>query len=861
MRLPASESACGASGHGPLCGHVVQFYDREEFLYDVVADFLGDGLNAGEPEVVIATRPHREAFLERLEGKGFNGQVKEITFVDASETLSSFMIGNLPDEVLFRNKVGGLIARIVNGNGGRVRAYGEMVDVLWRQGNAEGAIRLEELWNDLAEVQSFSLLCAYAMGNFYKESHSQHFEDICLTHSHVIPAESLAKADIDETARWREITILQQRAGALQAEVRHRKELEHALRDALAARRKAEGELKDFIENAPIAMHWVGPDGTILWANRAEIDLLGYSPEEYIGHHIAEFYVHRDQIDDILQRLAAREEIRDCEIQLRAKDGSITHAAVSSNVLFENGNFVHTRCFTRNITDRKRLETERSFLLEATTALNRSLDYEARLNEVANLVVPRLAEWCAVDIAGEDGTSVRSATAGASGASVPPDTAIADVLRSGQAQVSSQWMIVPMTASDRVFGAIIFVSIRRGYSAAEVSLASEFARRAAIAVENARLFGLAQHANRAKDEFLATLSHELRTPLTAILGWARMMMLGNLDEETMGTAVETIERSARAQASLIDDLLDLSRVVTGKLTLESELVDLGTVVDSAVQTVQLAANAKGIHLDAEVGAERAIVTGDPTRLQQIAWNLLSNAIKFSPSGARVSIAVKREGENVRLIVRDDGRGISADLLPHVFEAFRQGDGANTRRYGGLGLGLAIVKYLAELHGGMVSASSAGEGRGATFTVTLPPALRRSAQVDVPARDEVVDLSGTSVLLVDDDADTRDLVTAMLRRCGANVVAAESVRHACDSLHGSLPHILVTDIAMPDQDGFALLRHMLTGNESMRRIPVVALTASGNPRAEEDLRTAGFHAYVKKPVDPVEFARVIAQLRL
>ncbi|HXN75563.1 MAG TPA: ATP-binding protein, partial [Gemmatimonadaceae bacterium] len=815
-------------------------------------------------------RPHREAFRGRLEAKGFDGQTKEVVFLDASEMLDSFMIGNLPDEVLFKNNVGGLIARTVNGSGGRVRAYGEMVDVLWREGNPQGAIRLEELWNDLADVQSFSLLCAYAMGNFYKESHSKHFEDICRTHSQVIPAESLATADLDEQTRWREITILQQRAGALQAEVRHRKELEHALREALAARRQAEEalrrserELKDFIENAPIGLHWVGPDGTVLWANRTELDLLGYAPHEYVGHHIGEFYVHREQIDDILRRLIAKEEIRDCEVQLRAKDGSITHAAVSSNVLFENGNFVHTRCFTRNISDRKRLETERSFLLEATTALNRSLDYDARLSEVANLVVPRMAEWCAVDIAGEEGGRVRSAVTGATGASIPPDTAVADVLRSGQAQVTSQWMIVPMTASDRVSGAIIFVSLRHGYSAADVPLASELARRAAIAVENARLYGLAQHANRAKDEFLATLSHELRTPLTAILGWARMLTLGSLDQETMRTAVETIERSARTQASLIDDLLDLSRVVTGKLTLESELVDLGSVVESAVQTVQLAADAKGIELDVEIGAERDIVTGDPTRLQQIAWNLLSNAIKFSPSGARVSIALKRNEASARIIVRDNGRGISPELLPHVFEAFRQGDGANTRRYGGLGLGLAIVKYLTELHGGSVSASSPGEGRGATFVATLPLALRRSTQAGASAQEEgVVDLSGTSVLLVDDDADTRELVTAMLRRCGANVVAAESVRNACESLNGSnLPHILVTDIAMPDQDGFALLRHMLSGNESMRRIPVVALTASGNPRVEQEVRDAGFQAYVKKPVDPVQFARVIAALRV
>src|SRR6185436_9766241 len=283
-----------------------------------------------------------------------------------------------------------------------------------------------------------------------------------------------------------------------------------------------------------------------------------------------------------------------------------------------------------------------------------------------------------------------------------------------------------------------------------------------------------------------------------------------------------IERSARTQATLIDDLLDLSRVVTGKLTLQTELVDLTSIIASAVATQRLAAEAKGIAVNVRTGDERAVVMGDPTRLQQIVWNLLSNAIKFSDTGAVVTIELERDVDRARILVRDDGRGISPEFLPHVFEPFRQADGASTRRHGGLGLGLAIVKYLTELHGGTVSASSRGDGRGATFMIALPLALRRSVEADAPVRDEIVDLRGTSVMLVDDDAPTRDLVVAMLRRCGADVCAADSVLAAREMLSVRTPHVIVTDIAMPGHDGFALLEHVRSRADA---IPVVALTAS------------------------------------
>ena len=464
--------------------HSVQFYEDDEYLCRLVATFIADGLRANEPAVVIATPAHREGMAAHLRAMGFDPETSAITMLDARETLNLFMVDAIPDEERFRTTVGGVLEQCCGGDARqRVRAYGEMVDLLWNDGSPEGAVRLEELWNGLAELYAFSLLCAYPIGNFYKESHGRMFEAVCRAHGRVMPTETFGA--IADDARAREIALLQQRAGALEAEIEHRKELERALRESLEAHR-------------------------------------------------------------------ANEE-----------------------------------------------------------------------------------------------------------------------------------------------------------------------RQAAIAAENARLYRLAANANRAKDEFLATLSHELRTPLTAILGWSRMLEMGGLDPDVMRTAVRTIDRSARSQAALIDDLLDVSRIVTGKLALRTDIVDLAEVVERAVETMQLAADARGITIDVRGAHGRAIVTGDANRLQQVAWNLLSNAVKFSETGSCISVAVERDEVYAYLTVHDDGRGIDADFIPHVFEPFRQADGTSPRVYGGLGLGLAIVKHVTELHGGTVTAASAGAGRGATFVVTLP----------------------------------------------------------------------------------------------------------------------------------------------
>lgn len=363
------------------------------------------------------------------------------------------------------------------------------------------------------------------------------------------------------------------------------------------------------------------------------------------------------------------------------------------------------------------LNDERAFLLEAAEVLHRSLDYETRLRELSNLIVPRFAERCEIDIVRGDGSCDRFAE-GQLVLHVSPGAELAEALRTGEVRVREKRVIVPMKISGRTLGAIVLTS-PAAPSDAGLALLNELARRSAVAIENSRLYRMAHEANRAKDAFLATLSHELRTPLTTILGWAHMLRLGPLSADVTAAALETIERSAKTQAALIDDIFDISKVVTGKVSLETAPVDLAGVVDGAIDTVRLAAAAKRVRLELARPEMPAIVTGDATRLQQIAWNLLSNAIKFSPPDSEVRVAVTRDGTNAKLTVRDHGAGIPRDFLPHVFEAFRQAEASSTRTFGGLGLGLAIVKSFTELHGGTVSAESSGEGAGATFTVALP----------------------------------------------------------------------------------------------------------------------------------------------
>ena len=369
----------------------------------------------------------------------------------------------------------------------------------------------------------------------------------------------------------------------------------------------------------------------------------------------------------------------------------------------------------------------------------------------------------------------------------------------------------------------------------------------------------AQAADRAKDEFLATLSHELRTPLNAMLGWINMLRAGKVREERRSGAMEVIERNARTQARLIEDLLDVSRIITGKVRLELHPLQVGPIAQAAVEALRPAAEAKGLQLHASVDPAIGPVLGDAARLQQILWNLLSNAIKFTPSGGHVYVDLKTVGNGLELSVRDTGVGIASDFLPHVFERFRQADSSTTRTHSGVGLGLAIVRHLVELHGGHISAESDGPEHGSLFVVRLPLAARSADTRSTFQRTDGVPLEGIRVLVVDDDVDTREMLAEALAASGAQVAAAGSAEEAMAVLNDGGADVLVSDIAMPDVDGYALIRRIRELPGKRGRIPAIALTAYARPEDREQAIDSGFQVHLPKPVEIDALQASLAEL--
>ncbi|MDQ3472476.1 MAG: ATP-binding protein [Acidobacteriota bacterium] len=608
--------------------HFVQFYEADGFLLNSLSGFISTALKANEGAIVIATKAHRDGLHELLGANGLDlatvSNSGHYVSLDAAETLEKFMVDGSPEPQRFTEVIGGLVGQMSNGRP-RIRTFGEMVALLWAEGNYTGAIRLEELWNNLQKEHCFSLFCAYPMSSFVGEKFGNPLGSVCTSHSRVIPAESYLEL-VDHDERLRAIIQLQQKARSLKSEI-----------------------------------------------------------------------VERERIEEELRASLSREQIARAE---------------------------------------------------------------------------------------------------------------------------------------------------------------------------------AETANRMKDEFLATVSHELRTPLNAIIGWSHMLRGGTLDEATSARAIETIDRNAKSQAQLVEDILDVSRVITGKLNLNMAPVDVASIINAAIDSVQLAADSKDIELEVTLDPTARHILGDASRLQQVVWNLLSNAIKFTQSGGRVAIRLKRSGREAQIQVIDSGVGIDADFLPHIFDRFRQADGTTTRRHGGLGLGLSIVRHLVELHGGTAHAFSAGETQGATFTISLPlppgaPRVRRrqsetdrvwTRTITKSPTQSLPSLTDVRVLLVDDDADTLHVLSVMLADSGAKIEMARSVTGALEVLQWHRPDVIVSDLAMPGEDGYSLIAKVRSlENEDEGHLPAVALTS--HVRIEDRARalSAGFNMFVPKPVEPAELINAIANL--
>jgi signal transduction histidine kinase/ActR/RegA family two-component response regulator len=584
--------------------HSVQFYEDEDFLHETVSRFLGVGLVADEPTVVIATEPHRRAFHAALAAKGFDvGRATasgRLTLLDARECLARFMVDGQPDEQRFKTSIGSAIDAATGGKAVRVRLFGEMVDLLWRDGNGRAAIRLEELWNDLGRERPFTLLCAYVMGSFSSESHGDGFRRVCDTHDHVVPAESYSESD-DRDTRLREISVLQQRARALETELKRRKELEEELRYARAQ---------------------------------------------------------------------------------------------------------------------------------------------------------------------------------------------------------------------------------------------------------------AEAASSAKDEFLAMLGHELRNPLSPILTALELMKLrgdGSLTREQ-----EVVDRQTRHLIRLVDDLLDVSRITRGKVELRKQTVEVRDVLAKATEIASPLLEQRRHHFEVHAPPRGLRLDADEVRLSQVVANLLTNAAKYTPPGGHILLSARREGADAVIEVRDDGIGISAALLPHVFGLFVQGRQSSDRAEGGLGLGLALVHNLVAMHGGTVEARSAGPGKGSTFTVRLRALDREGTASRDPATARLAShppATGRRVLIVDDNEDARMLLGDMLERAGHEVRAADSGPAALALVEEFVPDLAVLDVGLPAMDGYELgsrLRAVLGD----RAPALVALTGYGQEADRARSKRAGFVAHLVKPLEAGELIATI-----
>ena len=627
---------------------------------------------------------------------------------------------------------------------------------------------------------------------------------------------------------------------------------------------QARAYAESLIKNAPDPVFVSDLEGKIHQANDAVFSLLGFRPDELIEQSLSRIISPQERRDFMvaLREVVERGETRNARLHPRTASGEVIPTTLNASALRDaDGKVIGAIGILR---DMRELDKARAYaesliknapdpvfvsdlegkILQANDAVSELLGFRA--DEVVEQSVSRFLD---ADETREFVAALREVVAHGVSRNVPlhPGSASGEV-------ISTRLNASALRHADgNVIGAIGILRDMRAYE--QVLHDLEESRREL------------READQAKDRFLAVVSHELRTPLTAMLGWARLLTAGMLDEATSDRALQVIERNTKLLAQLIDDLLDVSRMVTGKLDLQTGPVDLVAVIESAIEAVQGMADLKGIGLKAVLDPSAGLVFGDPGRLQQVVWNLLANAIKFTPSRGRVEVRLERAGDHTRLTVRDTGQGISPELLPHIFDRFRQDERA--RRHGGLGLGLAIVRHIVELHAGTVRAASEGEGRGATFVVELPlpidavrpgsePASVYRRGEDGPSR--LVSLGGRRILVVDDEPDARELLATILGRAGADVTVVASADEAFEMLRRWRPDVLVSDIGMPGDDGYVLIRRVraLRSDEG-GQVRALALTAYARSDDRARALDAGFHAHIAKPVDPLELTALLAGL--
>ena len=691
--------------------------------------------------------------------------------------------------------------------------------------------------------------------------------------------------------------------------------------------RAAHERYRELFQNANDIVYTLDLEGRLTSVNKAGELITGFRAEEVLGRSIAELVCPESMpaMTQMLERKLAGQTRTDYELEIQTKNGERRTIEISSRLMVENGEPAGIQGIARDVTERKlaeesvRAANERAIieykqLLQRIAALAQALGASHKLvsiyralRDFAIASVPCNGLFVSLYDSSKDvrtaaygwGDGIEFDVSALPSMRVTIDGPNSRAVRKAEVVITDNYMkttsghpqvivgpdnglrpqsslVAPMSVLGRVVGTIEVQSYApRAYRADHVTAMRMAANLTAVAIENAQLLAResqaraeAEKSNRLKDEFLATVSHELRTPLTAILGWAHMLDSDKLADVQAQRAIQTIQRNAKAQAELIDDILDVSRIITGNLHLNLQPTELTRVIEAAINVVRPTADAKRIGIETELGDHPALVSGDAHRLQQIVWNLLSNAIKFTPAGGEVRIRTFEDATHVHLELADNGQGIRADFLPHVFERFRQADSSTTRKHGGLGLGLAIVRHMVEIHGGSVFAYSEGEGRGAIFTVTLP-LLSSDGLIGADAPETSSDqiqtqpeLKGVHVLLVDDDAGAREMISAALNERQARVTAVASAQEALSEIKRARPDVLVSDIAMPVHDGYQLIEEVraLEVNQT-KTIPAVAITAYAREEDRRRALAAGYQSYLPKPIEPRELIEIVAKLSM
>jgi PAS domain S-box-containing protein len=827
----------------------VQFYEEESALLLSLTEFVQHGLNSGAGAIVIATVAHLEHLERELRAHGVDVTVararRQLVVLDASKTLSSIMHHGAPQWSRFLESVGMLLAEMRR-RFPRVIVFGEMVALLWREGLQDAALRLEELWNELGERERFSLYCACPLPRESGAEDLHRLERACSQHRRGSSTDGYGRSG--QEARAQLIGQLQQKAHALEWEVQRRIMVERALAER-------DRELSDFLENALEGLLKVGRDGTVFWVNAAGRELLGCdSDAQCVGRPIEDFHLDPSDARTSLQRLLAGEALRDYATVLRRSDASVRHVRIAANAQWDAGKLIYSRWFVRDVTHERLAESARAHLAAIVECSDDAIVSKTLEGIIRswNRAAERLFGYSAEEAVGQPITLI-----------IPPERVqeeqqILEKLRGGERidhfetvrvaksghRIDVALTISPIRNSD---GVIVGASkIARDISERR---ASEQAQQRAIG-ELTRAEEALREADRRKDEFLAVLAHELRNPLAPIRYAVAMAKKdGTRVTERRLQAQGIIERQVEHMSRLLDDLLDVSRITRGTLVLRRASVDLASVVAAAQESARPLIEARCHKLAVSLPQEPLRLVADPVRLAQVLGNILINAAKYTDSGGRIELEATQAGGELVVVVRDNGIGISAQMLPRVFTLFAQASPAIERSEGGLGIGLALVRGLVQLHGGTVSARSGGVGHGSEFVVRLPiGSAAAGVDTDEMGAPPCTVTKRLRLLVADDNRDSAATCAALLEASGHQVSVAHTGREALDLACRLRPDALLLDIGMPELNGYQLAQR-IRGTGWGRRAMLIAITGWGQEQDKRQALAAGFDQHLTKPIDP------------